>query len=875
MKQLLLPITFALCAFFTSCAGGGLIQDQTTIERIGNRLAERQAWLPTLPQDLTADERQALEFLYAWLPSADVADYDVDFYLSAVRSSLATREQMPWGKEVDEREFLHFVLPVRVNNEALDSSRTVFFNELKDRVKGLSMKDAILEVNHWCHEKVNYSPTDARTMSPLAMVKNATGRCGEESTFAVAALRSVGIPARQIYVPRWAHTDDNHAWVEAWAADGKGSGQWYYIGACEPEAVLNTGWFDAPAKRSLMMLTKVFGQYNGPEQMLSAADGYTEISVTENYAPVATATVVVEGQDGQPIEGAQVLYTIYNYATFYPAARRVSDSKGESSLTAGKGDMVVFASKDGQIASGVLDFRTADTLRLTLGALPNVAMEYDITPPDELPVEVKISDEARALNLHRFASEDSIRGAYIATFIDQKASDELAQLLGADKNRVWNIMSQTRGNHPQIAQFLTSAPRENVSQALDLLEVISAKDLRDTPCEVLLDHLTTALPWAKKQFFKEYILNPRVDNELLTKYRNQLKVGSTMAQAQTIIDQYADIAIVDSLNPARLAISPVGVARIKMGDRASVERLVIAALRSNGIAARREPLSARGQYFMNDAWHYIQGQEIAKSATKGTLTVLNEPSNTITDNPKLDTHFSLSKWNGERYVPVQFESLGIDLGGAATLADVLPASHPLPIEQGQYMLTTGTRLSSGKVLARNEPITIQQDRLSKTYLVMRQASNEISVIGAINPEEKYVAQGATAAAPLLATTGRGYFVVAMIEAKKEPTTHFLRALGTQKAMLEKWGRPIVLILSSKEQLASLNLKDFPELPSTVSFGYDENKAMSKMIGSMCEIKDMNSLPVVVLGDSFGRVVYISTGYNTSLGEQMAATIKML
>ncbi|MEG1076471.1 MAG: transglutaminase domain-containing protein, partial [Mucinivorans sp.] len=163
----------------------------------------------------------------------------------------------------------------------------------------------------------------------------------------------------------------------------------------------------------------------------------------------------------------------------------------------------------------------------------------------------------------------------------------------------------------------------------------------------------------------------------------------------------------------------------------------------------------------------------------------------------------------------------------------------------------------------------------KTHLVMRQASNEISVIGAINPEEKYVAQGATAAAPLLATTGRGYFVVAMIEAKKEPTTHFLRALGTQKAMLEKWGRPIVLILSSKEQLASLNLKDFPELPSTVSFGYDENKAMSKMIGSMCEIKDMNSLPVVVLGDSFGRVVYISTGYNTSLGEQMAATIKML
>ena len=73
------------------------------------------------------------------------------------------------------------------------------------------MYDAVLEVNHWCHEKANYQPSDARTSSPLATVKTAYGRCGEESTFLVAALRSVGIPARQVYTPRWAHTDDNHA----------------------------------------------------------------------------------------------------------------------------------------------------------------------------------------------------------------------------------------------------------------------------------------------------------------------------------------------------------------------------------------------------------------------------------------------------------------------------------------------------------------------------------------------------------------------------------------------------------------------------------------------------------------------------------------
>ena len=59
------------------------------------------------------------------------------------------------------------MLPVRVNNENLDMSRRDFYEELKPRVSGLGMKDAILEVNHWCHEKVTYQPSDARTSSPL------------------------------------------------------------------------------------------------------------------------------------------------------------------------------------------------------------------------------------------------------------------------------------------------------------------------------------------------------------------------------------------------------------------------------------------------------------------------------------------------------------------------------------------------------------------------------------------------------------------------------------------------------------------------------------------------------------------------------------
>ena len=262
-------------------------------------------------QPMSDEQKEAMTFLYAYMPLADIADHPGEFYLENVDYAFKAREEMPWGKVVPEREFRHFVLPIRVNNENLDDSRKVFYEELKDRVKNLSLYDAVLEVNHWCHEKVIYTPSDARTSSPLASVKTAYGRCGEESTFTVAALRSVGIPARQVYTPRWAHTDDNHAWVEAWV-DGK----WYFLGACEPEPVLNLGWFNAPASRGMLMHTKVFGRYNGPEEVMYRTPRYTEINVIDNYAPTAKADVTIVDADGKPVADAKVEFKVYNYAEF-------------------------------------------------------------------------------------------------------------------------------------------------------------------------------------------------------------------------------------------------------------------------------------------------------------------------------------------------------------------------------------------------------------------------------------------------------------------------------------------------------------------------------------------------------------------------------
>ena len=217
-------VTFGAAAAAATATAVAITLPDDAAEMFRNRMSLHEAKsvrdaLATQP--LSGDTLDALTFLYAYMSLPDMMDYSPQFYIANIEASLKAREEMPWGSKVPDREWRHFVLPVRVNNENLDMSRPEFYAELRDRVKGLSLAEPILEVNHWCHEKVTYKPSDARTSSPLSSVSQAIGRCGEESTFAVAALRSVGIPARQIYTPRWAHTDDNHAWVEVWA-DGSG-----------------------------------------------------------------------------------------------------------------------------------------------------------------------------------------------------------------------------------------------------------------------------------------------------------------------------------------------------------------------------------------------------------------------------------------------------------------------------------------------------------------------------------------------------------------------------------------------------------------------------------------------------------------------------
>ena len=877
MKKILISASiFALS--LTANAQGQFISDTNYRNTVENIFKERvktvgKTFYNTQKENLTADEQEALKFLYAYMPLADVTDYPTSFFADNVRMSFKARKEMPWGKNVPELLFRHFVVPIRVNNEALDNARSVFYNELKDRIKGMSMMDAIIEVNHWCHEKVTYQPSDARTSAPLATLKTATGRCGEESTFAVAALRAVGIPARQVYTPRWAHTDDNHAWVEAWA-DGK----WYFLGACEPEPVLNLGWFNAPASRAMLMHTRAFGDYNGPEEVMLRTSNFTEINLTSNYAPVAPIDFYVKDSEGKPVENARVEFKIYNYAEFFTAVTKYTDANGHTSLSAGIGDLVVWASKDGKYTYQKVSFGKDKETILTLpggaptssvGALetsaPPKCTYLDIVPPKEDPQLPYVSDEMHKENQRRFALEDSIRKAYTATFPTMEEAKRINER-GAE------YIFKSRGNKQTIVDFI-KRHSDNEDRVMGILATLSDKDLRDITTEILEDSYNATTDQ----------LSPRVEDELITipfkqyfeKAFSKKAADAFRADPMKLVEWIKkNIRLNPDKKALRIAQTPVGVMKSKITDERSRDIFFVDVARSLGIEAQKDAVTGKIQYKKNGEWQDVKfdntAEKTSTAAALGTIVLAYEPTKLL-DNPKYYSHFTISRIENGTAQLLNFDEGQADMGNGTTWSNTFKNGYKL--DAGTYMLTTGTRLANGSVLASNRIFEIKKGQTTTLPLEIRQNTNEVTVIGSFNSESLVTKDGKEIS--LLSQTGRGYYVVGILGVGQEPTNHALHDIEKMKEAFEAWGRPVVLLFESEADAAKFNHDEFPGLPSTVQFALDKDGSIRKQIAREMKLMNEKQMPMFIIADTFNRVVFVSQGYTIGLGEQMQGVFKKL
>lgn len=833
-----------------------LLEIESTYAELPQKLREFRP----IPKDCTAEELICLKFLWSSMPASDWASYSTDFFLKSVRDALSARKALAWGEKLSAELFLNYVLPPRVNNEDLSDCREPFFNELYPRVKGLSMTEAVLAVNYWCLEKAVYRSTDIRTNSPLSVVRSTYGRCGEESTLCVAALRSVGIPARQCYTPRWAHCDDNHAWVEVWTGT-----EWHYLGACEPEPALDRGWFQGPASRGMLIHAKVLSRMVSEPDIAVRTPVMSQVNILNSYAKVKRLRVHVQDENRKPVCGAMVRFELVNFAQMYALAEILTNEDGDAFLTTGFGCLWIHVSYNGKFLHAMADANCKELVFSTSDMLEKEENTIFLTmvPPTAAVVpEPELSAKEIEENEKQLDRANTARKAFGNTFLQGDKAESFAGEFFEYKKEIAELIALSNGNHREISDFLKTKGDIPLSYRVELLKVLSIKDMADATCSVLNSHLNAAYSMRSdypSSIFIPYILCPRVGYEPLTDYRAYIKSCFTDEQKSgfkanpMLLWQWIQREIEDcgEREYSTLTSAPVGLLQLKYGNGASRNILFVAVCRTIGVPARLNELEGTPEYLENNVWKSVVLQNGETPSCGLTLKAKEQDTEALV----YEKNVTIARLENGIY-----RTLGQDGGMQSGNSDNCLSFALTP---GSYRVTAVNRLVDGTVLTELIPIALKSgDKLTLELTLPKAEDGGASGVD-LPVQLVKTSCGDKAEASALLPIGCNTVMAFLLEGA-EPTEHLLNEILEDEEGFSALRDRVLLLVRNEESLKNpLLARALKQTGIQYAVCADD----SGLQDTLKAIKAQSSILPLVMGlDENKKCIFHLSGYNVGTGE---------
>lgn len=769
---------------------------------------ELNAFLAEKPTDFTL----CMKYLYGHMAAQDMLSLSPETAAGYVEATLDALARIPYLQEVPPEVFFPYVLFHRVNSEYIDNSRGYFLDRLLPHVLGKTMEQAALAVNYWCYAHATYTPADDRTLGPLAVIARTLGRCGEESVLAVSALRSVGIPARQCYCPRWSHCDDNHAWVEVWIR-----GSWHYLGACEPEPVLDRGWFTAAASRAMLVDTKCWADWEGDAL-------YRTVNCIRRYTHPRVLTVRVTDL-GIPVSGARVAFQVVNYSQLYSLWETVTDAKGEASFETGPGDLLVFARYGEKVALEKADLRLQDTLTLELKHRFPDHMTADLVPPEDHSGEIPCPEDP----LHR--ERLALCQAHLA---ERRASF----------HREDPYLSLAVGNAPEIRAFLADS-RYPSDLKTELLDTLRPKDFVDITHDTLSDALESAMSARSAHppaIFRNYILAPRIANEMLQPERMCIRAlfPQGFRDPRQILDWMRQkMQILPDNGIRNYDPSPLGCLLCRQVPVFAFDLVFVALCRAFSFPAGLEPHTGTAQWLDgNGIW-----QSLGAASPTATLT-LDFPRGKVFHYCE---HFTLAMWNGLDFDTLDYTGLQVE------------GSYAFHLRQGLYRISVTTRQIDGTASVILRHINLKENRQLRITSPEDQTAQRLKKIPIRLP--------AGPLRDLLEADPRRGRILIFADPGSEPTEHLLREMLDSGEDFRNLRSRILLIVERLDDLAHPTLQLLKaEIPGMEFCCLRDPDALAALHRQM-QVGDLR-LPFTVCTDESGDGIYADANYRIHMARTL-------
>ena len=183
-------------------------------------------------------------------------------------------------------------------------------------------------------------------------------------------------------------------------------------------------------------------------------------------------------------------------------------------------------------------------------------------------------------------------------------------------------------------------------------------------------------------------------------------------------------------------MSPVGVWRASVADERSRDIFFVALARALGIPAWIDEVKGRFnirilltavEKWQDIRWDFEATEQLW--ASSAIVRANYRPIRSL-DNPKYYSHFTLSRFEEGTFRLLNYDE------GTTSWEQLL--KNGTRLDTGYYMLTTGTRLANGGVLANLSFFNVEKDHNATVDLVMRESETQVQVIGSFDSGHFFV-----------------------------------------------------------------------------------------------------------------------------------------
>ncbi|MDL2248430.1 transglutaminase [Tyzzerella sp. OttesenSCG-928-J15] len=792
--------------------------------------------------NVSGDVLFATKWIYANSPLSDWANYKFDMFKACAEHSLFLLENSPFLKNIDLNIFLNYVLHLRVNEEELCDCRKFFYDQLAHRVNHLSAYDAVIEANYWNAENMEYQAADRRTKSAITAFRSTYGRCGEESTFGVNVFRAIGIPARQIYTPRWAHCDDNHAWVEVYC-----NGSWHFLGACEPEEVLNRGWFTNASSRAMLIHSRCFGECKN-EDVISKVGMASFLNNLELYAVTKRITVAVKDTKGQPVSGAQVSFGILNYSSIFNAAIVTTDEKGLASLNCGLGSINVHVKKGDIYTERMIFVPDSDIVEIALEK-DQIATDVwedfvNIAPRDQIVNGAKPTEEQKAIGMKKTAAANEKRIKRFTAMYNSAKAEELAKKYGYSEN-IYDLLKAGCENFDAIAEFLEDTNYDPADKEA-LLLTLTKKDMQDINIDILKESLDLTKDYKRDSLFFPYVACPRVFFEPLSEnrrfilnYFSEEEKNSFKADPRNVWSYIKEnIGFDSALEYGQIVTQPIGALTVKNANPLSRKILFVSICRALGIPAKVNHMDEQAEYYLDDKFVPVETLKAADAK------IIFEKENDETwqyggdfglamlvNGEYQALNLSKEQWNGNRL--------------------------EINANSGSYRVITDNRLPNGDIHGSKYHFNLDS---GQTYCVKLHkypaALSEMLDNFALEDFKVSTKDGQPVSAEDITKDRKA--VLMWLEEGKEPTEHILNEMLEQEDDFKRF--PVVFMVRSAAALENAKIRKVLDTFKQIEVYYDSFVPNVEILARRMYV-DPEKLPLVIVTTGRLNAVYACSGYN--------------